>query len=84
MNNYNEHPWVKIPVCDIIKPVEGRICYIDRWWAVTDDNCALFYKSIRAPQCNRCEEIVKMLCKDVEVRFIPVAYLPIGEWLNEV
>lgn len=53
--------FVKVPIDEAVKiPDKGGLYELltDRWWAVTEDNCLLFYEKGMAPQCNSNKLIV--------------------------
>jgi hypothetical protein len=74
----------KVPLAEITS-AEKR-CFLrtikDHWWAVTADDCVLIYthRGSNSPQCNVNRAIVeRVLCPglQVDVKFLPWAYLPI-------
>lgn len=77
---YNDGVYIHVPVSDITTPKDGRVCYTDRWWAVTDNNDVLFFKSFGSPQCNRLKSVVERLGGINGVTttpvFLPLAYVP--------
>jgi hypothetical protein len=74
--NYDTKPWIKMPVDELVTPKAGKICKGPAWWAVTPDNCVLFFKSYNSPQCNQQKAIVERIRPGLEAREIPMAYLP--------
>src|SRR3546814_19413342 len=46
----NGSKYIAVPVKEITTPRRGATVYIDMWWDVTDDNCALLYTGGRATQ----------------------------------
>jgi len=74
--DYDKAPWIKMPVAELTTPTPGRLCMGPRYWAVTPDNCVLFYKAHYSPQCNVNEEIVHRVRPGLEVRHIPMAFVP--------
>jgi len=53
--------FTKIPIDEAIKIPDKCGLYellTDRWWAVTEDNCLMFYGKGRSPQCNSNRAIV--------------------------
>lgn len=74
--NYDEKPWIKMPVSDLTTPKTGRICKGPSWWAITPDDCVLFFKSYGSPQCNSVKEIVERIRPGIEVRHIQAAFIP--------
>lgn len=70
--------YIRMPVSELTTPREGRVCFLDRWWAVhLDSESVLFFKSYRSPQCNRDRrffEVNPIAC--TSPMFIPVAYVP--------
>ena len=72
--------YVRYPLAELILPRSGFLkCFIDYWWAVTEDDQVLFYrKKFHSPQCNSNKTIVERLCPRGTVpRFVPVAFLPV-------
>ena len=74
----------KIPIEEVTTPVNGRIAYVNYWWAVTDDGEVLFYVGpngrSNTPQCNRDKAVVEHCIGNMEMQAvdaiqIPVAYL---------
>lgn len=74
--NYNAAPWIKMPVSELITPAPGRICKGPSYWAVTPDGCVLFYKAYCSSQCNEVKSIVERIRPGLEVRHIPMAFVP--------
>lgn len=73
---YDEKPWIKVPVEALKTPSPGKICKGPAWWAVTPDNCVLFFKDYCSPQCNTEKAIVERLRPGLEVRHIPISFIP--------
>ncbi len=74
---------IKINFKDVEAPINGRTCYTEYWWICLHGNptSALFVGD--APQCNRnkaiCDRFIKTLYgnqQNLEVVFVPVAYVP--------
>jgi hypothetical protein len=63
-------------IAELTTPKAGRICYPAAYWAVTDDDCVLFYKAYYSPQCNASESVVKHIRPDLKYKFIEMAFLP--------
>ena len=77
MNEYDyPNRWIKMKVEDLLTPKEGRVCYGPRWWAVTEDDCVLFYKSYNSPQCNTVKSICEHIRPDCRVEFFDIAFVP--------
>lgn len=74
--------WIMAPLEDIATPKPGRICYGPRWWAVTENDEVLFFKSYSSPQCNQSKDLVKRLGKGFDApitttpKFIEMSFLP--------
>jgi hypothetical protein len=73
--------FVRVPLSDITTPKSGRICMGERYWAITPENEALFFKlrpsSTGSPQCNSNRSIVeRLLPEGCRVEFVPMAFLP--------
>ncbi|HJV75400.1 MAG TPA: hypothetical protein VJ654_14330 [Noviherbaspirillum sp.] len=75
-DNYNQKPWIKMPLSELTTPKPGRLCKAPAWWAVTDDGCALFYKTYGSPQCNTDRRIVERIRPDCKQVFIEAAFVP--------
>lgn len=76
--DYNKAPWIKMPIAELITPKAGRICKAPSWWAVTEDDCVLFYKSYGSPQCNTDKRIVEYIVPGCRAVFIETAFAPHG------
>lgn len=74
--DYNRAPWIKMPIAELTTFTPGRVCKHPSWWAVTPDDCVLFYKTLGSPQCNVDRAIVERIRPGLEVRFIPQAFVP--------
>jgi hypothetical protein len=75
MNDYNDPKfWTKVPLEDIKTPKTNKMCVGQRFWAVTDDNCVLFFKG-HSPQYNHSEAILKRIRPDCRVEYIEMAYV---------
>ena len=68
--------YIKIPVSELVKPKAGYICYSKSWWAVTDDNCVLFYKDYNSPQCNNNLAVIKLIIPSMKYLEIEMAFIP--------
>jgi hypothetical protein len=73
--------WILAPLTDITTPKSGRVCYGQRWWAVTENNEVLFFKSYSSPQCNTNRAIVERLANRLDApqttpKFVEMAFLP--------
>lgn len=73
--------WILVPISDITTPKDGRICYCDRWWRVTENDEVLFFKAYTSPQCNSNPEVIKHVNKSFNSpsttpKFIETAFLP--------
>jgi hypothetical protein len=75
-DDYNSKPWIKMPLAELTTPKPGRICHCPSWWAVTDDDCVLFFKSYGSPQCNVNKSIVEHIRPGLKVQFIESAFVP--------
>lgn len=75
-NDFDRPPWIKMSIAELTTPQPGRICKAPAYWAVTPDDCVLFYKSYNSPQCNTDETIVRHIRPGLEVRHIPLAFVP--------
>jgi len=74
--NYDRAPWIKMPLAELTTPAPGRMCMGPRYWAVTPDECVLFYRSHGSPQCNTNSAIVERIRPGLEVRYVPMAFVP--------
>lgn len=71
----------KVPIAVITSPDKSGFLRVikDHWWAVTADDCVLFYTHLgsNSPQCNVNRAIVeRVLCPELQagVRLLPYAY----------
>lgn len=73
----NDKDFTRIPVEEAVKPFEGAVVYMNRYWIVQDGNI-LLYKG-RSPQCNHqkvvVEKSLQKLYPNSEVKFLEVVYL---------
>lgn len=76
MSDYSKKPWIKIPLDEITTPQNGRMCLTHCWWAVTEDDCVLFFKTHGSPQCNTRRAIIERIRPDCRAVFIEVAFVP--------
>ena len=76
MNNYDTGLWIKMPLSELLTPRSGRVCKGPSWWAVTPDECVLFYQTYASPQCNENRSIAERVAPGLEVRFIEMAFVP--------
>lgn len=69
--------FLRVPLEVLTTPREGALCYLNRYWLVTDADEALFYKHYTSPQCNTDKSIVERRLKrpGTKVVFVPVAYI---------
>lgn len=74
--NYDEPPWIKVPLQDITTPRPGYICVGPSWWALTPDLCVLFYESYAFPQRSQHEFVTKRLCPGLEAIHIDMSFVP--------
>lgn len=67
----------RVSITEVTTPGEGRVCLLNRWWIVTDQEEVLFFRGF-SPQCNHDRSITERLNKipNTTVRFIEVAYMP--------
>lgn len=74
--DYERAPWRKVPVADIQQFRPGYVCKAPSYWAVTPDECVLFYESRghSAPQCNTNAAVVRSLHPTLEARLIAQTY----------
>lgn len=80
MSQVDEKNFVRMPMAELTKPHEGRMCYLDRYWLVDKDNNALFFLNYAHPQCNSDRGVTEHLSRGKYwVEFVPVAYVPI-DW----
>lgn len=76
-----EGNWIYVPLSDLITPKAGRICLGPRWWAITENKEALFYKYYGSPQCHQQKEVVDRVFKHpkgepYEAVFLEAAFVP--------
>lgn len=74
--------WRLVDLEDLQSPKNGYICFMDRYWLVTEGK-VLFYGT--SPQCNTDQAVVDHILAqglaaqdfpNLECVFVPVAYLP--------
>lgn len=75
-SDYSKPPWIKMPISELTRFAPGRVCNAPSWWAVTDDDCVLFYKTLVSPQCNVNRAIVERIGPGLRVQFIEQAFVP--------
>ena len=73
--------WILVPLLDVLTPKPGRMCHGPRWWAVTDNDEVLFFKSYHSPQCNIHKGIVDRLgmgygAPPTTPRYLEMTFLP--------
>lgn len=70
--------FIRMPLAELTTPVNGRICLTNRYWAVTENNEALFYRTHNSPQCSTNIAIVEQLASPLrkKILLIPVAFVP--------
>ena len=84
----------KFPLANFTEPKDGaHIIYLDRWWPVTENDEIFFFgrenSPYSSPQCNANKIIVDRHIRnphvlraadgaEVEVRQLPVVYVPIN------
>lgn len=75
--DYERAPWSKMPISELQAYRPGYVCKAPSYWAVTPDNCVLFYETRghSSPQCNTNAEVVKHLHPTLEARLIEQAYV---------
>lgn len=80
-NLRNEDKYYRIPLTEIVKPVDQYIAHVDKWWLVDNGN-VLIWKATNMPQCNRSREVVEHVRgeRQLEVVFIPLAFIPRNNW----
>lgn len=70
--------FVRMPLAELTTPRDGAQVYKDRWWAMTEQGEALFYKSYSHPQCNSARSIAERLAPmKNHIEFVPLAFVPI-------
>lgn len=72
--DYSRKPWRKVSLADVQTYKPGHVCCAPAWWALTDDDCLLYYKT--APQCNTDERIIKHLYPTLRTVFLEQAFIP--------
>jgi hypothetical protein len=75
-SDYNAAPWIKMPIAELVTPKPGRLCKGPSFWAVTPDECVLFFEDYSSPQSNTNRAIVERIRPGLEVRFIEMAFVP--------
>lgn len=73
--------WILVPISNLTTPKDGRICYCNHWWRVTEDNDVLFYRRYTSPQCNSNKAVMERVGKAFDapittLQYIEVAFLP--------
>ena len=76
MRDYDNPPYIKMPLSELTKPQGGRMVYGPSWWAKTEDDCVLFYRGYWSPQCNASKDIIRRIHKDLTPVFVEVAFVP--------
>jgi hypothetical protein len=79
---FGVHSFTKVPLSELTpdKIIGGTYDIMtDFYWAVTEDDCVLFYRG-RSAQCNRNKGIVERIVAragypPTRIEFIPIAYL---------
>jgi hypothetical protein len=74
--DFDRAPWIKMPVAELMKFKPGYVCKTPSWWAVTEDNCVLFWRTLGSPQCNVDRRIVEHIRPGMRVEFITQAFVP--------
>ena len=71
----------KVPLAELVSPEKAGPLWPmkDRWWAVTEDGCALIYthRGANSPQCNVNRAIVERMTYEgipTTPKFLPWAY----------
>lgn len=77
-HDYDRAPWRKVPIAEVTTFKPGCTCLAPSYWAVTPDECVIFYESRRhsAPQRNTNPEVVRHLHPTLAIRLIEQAYAP--------
>ena len=75
-DDYNRPPWIKMTLAELTTPRSGKICYGAAWWALTDDDHVLFYKSYGSPQCNTNRAVVERIRPAMKYVYVSMAFLP--------
>ena len=74
-----------IPIEELVKPADGKLCLLGRWWVVHPTQGALIFKRY-TPQCNSHrsmpERLVASLYPGCVTEFIPVAYVEDDPWTH--
>lgn len=77
-----KNQYTKIRIDAVSKPFAGmQECITESYWAVTPDDCILFYSNAMQPQCNKNESIARRIVgklhPECEVRYLAAVYIPI-------
>lgn len=79
MYDTNSKEWTKLPISEHNFPQDGYVCYCNKFWIVTEDNCVLKFQNI-IYQCNLNEEISKTYAEkyflNCTSKFFEVLYFP--------
>lgn len=70
--DYDKAPWRKVPIEELTTPKPGKIVRCGRWWAITKDGFALFYKS--SPQCNPDKAVIEHIRPDCTPQWLEITY----------
>lgn len=74
-----------VPLETLLTPYqEDLLCpYKNRWWVITDNNEAVFYRTLNRPQCNTNESIAQKLSDiankqglTTHIQLIPWIFVP--------
>jgi hypothetical protein len=72
----------KVPIEEITTPVNGRIAYVNYWWAVTDDGDVLFYIGPKGrcntPQCNLNKTVVEHCIGNMEMQGVSACHIAVA------
>jgi len=80
----------QVPIAELTAPKSGIFhVRVNEFWAVTDDNCLLFYtgrgkkrRHYTSPQCNSNEDIARKVSESydfpVTVKQLAIVYVPVN------
>lgn len=72
--------YIRMPIAELTTPTGGRLCVVNHWWAITENEEALFYRTYGSPQCNSDPRVMEKITQGRPIKtrnvFLPVAYVP--------
>jgi hypothetical protein len=79
-NQLPDSDFLRVSLAELTTPRQGYRCIVNHWWALTDDDEALFYKVRSSPQCNSDRRVVEHIALNIEPKthavFVAAAFVP--------